>query len=361
MQTVALWPRLLFSLIVLFVLAACGERDDGVTPGAAIGAPARIPLTAEPVKVSLDRGIRVLSSFTVTLYSTTDELIGKSNFFLNASSSATLGGIPFNYASAGSNGGTLTFSMDQAQYDSVKSRSGRPLGRIGIAWEDGGVREITGFGAGWLQFKNAYTYAFADEIVGPTFEYLAEPDRLAGITKYWVISQAGKQLQAARDACAVYADFQYAPELCVTEYRTRSVYTTSFREGMPAGVYDVNVSTTNTSTGAHTGDFTTKLIVGRRPVARMRLTNSVVSTVGSALFYDATASQADPGSVVAYTLAKPAGSTAVLANEDTRTPSLVADVPGTYTLTLTVSFNGATDTVSVERVVFPRVTGASGS
>jgi hypothetical protein len=363
-QVHAIFARVLFALLVVFQLSACGDPDRHRVPPSATG-PSRLPLTDAPVAINLSTGTEGTKTVFVTFFGGADrkEVIAQDDFPMDRNGSFTIQGVNFDWVAGRNSDGTLSFVMNRAQYNAIKAPSGSPLTKILIDVGATANHNITSFDDGFFAFKQAYYYAFAFSSEGqetaPKFTYTADPVRLADTRKSWRFStDAGYAEQ-----CATYTD---ANKACTTDYAGTSEY---FALGMPMrnalqvmspGVYDVTVSLYDMVQQDSVGTYTTKLIVGKRPVAKLALMGPATSTVGSTLVFDARESVADQGSTIAYTLTKPAGSNATLLNEGTRNPSFVADVRGTYTVTLTVSFNGVVSTATVSRDVTPIVTGASG-
>lgn len=287
------------------------------------------------------------------------EDISNGTFTLGTASIAVISGITFNF-----DGAVLRFVMNYGQYDAIRTSSSVPLAKLHVDIEATSYLDITGFGDGFLGFKKAYYYGFTATGSQPTavkFDYLAEPERLKNIAKTWNISSAGTTFAVFAEQCATYVDSTANPGVCTTDYADPSAFAMTTTRNLPAGIYDVSVVALDKVPNKAIGAFSTKLIVGAHPLSSMKLAEPGTKTVGATLRYDASASVAGTGSSTAYSLTKPATSQAVLADDGTRNPSFIADVPGTYILTLTVTFNGEVSASSVSQVVVRAATGAAGA
>ena len=362
MKLISMAARLFACLLFIFQLSACGPigmpGDPRYEAPGVIG-PARIPLTNAPVAINISKGTLTYDDISVILYGgpNRDEFIASGSFKLSINSSQTVSGINFSQTS-----GTLAFVMNYAQYSAIKSPSGAPLTMIRVSLNSGPRSDITGFGDRFLGLRKAYYYAFAGTAAQPAasvFDYAAETDRLMNISKRWRIARDGTTYIDFTEQCAAYVDSADAAGVCTTDYSNSSAYAASTTRNLEPGIYDVTIDAFDKVPNQSVGTFGAKLIVGPHPVASLRLSNPTTYTIGSTLLYDAAASLAGTGATVAYSLDKPAASHAVLANEDAKNPSFVADVAGIYTLTLTITFNGEVSRSSVSRRVFPILTGAS--
>ncbi|RYF37017.1 MAG: hypothetical protein EOO21_00495 [Comamonadaceae bacterium] len=349
---------MLFALLVAFLLAACGDPDrNRVSPR--IEGPTRIALTDEPVEFTFSSGTDPSSGIYLTLYGgpAGNQLIDRTEFLVDTSSSVTLRGVKFDYQSVGSGGGRLSFVMNRAQYEAIKTPSGTPLTKMYIDLGAKANLSVTTFGDGFFSFNQAYYYGTEGGQDGRALTrltYTADPDQVRNIRKSWTFSKDGTVRQEFSEQCATYA---HILRTCTTG-PTDTFWASP--SPLPAGVYDVTVETMDVVRREPAGTYTTKLIVAPPPVAKLKVDGPSTTTVGATVRFDATESVAGGGSTILYLLTVPEGSNATLRNEDTQNPSFVADVRGTYTLTLYVSFNGEVSTATVSRLVTPPVTGASG-
>ncbi|HEY8360685.1 MAG TPA: hypothetical protein VIL30_24780 [Ramlibacter sp.] len=348
---------MLFALLAVLQISACGDTDRNRVYPVATG-PSRIALTEDPVRMHFDAvGNYTTASVAVAMYGRDlNDVIGRGSFPMDKDGSVTIAGVKFDYASLGATAGDVTFVLNRAQYESIRSPLGARLGAVRADINATSSVAITTFGEGTFGLTQAYYYVFADSPEPVKFAYTANPERLAAMTKDWTISMTYGPTFTFLEKCATYLD-NGASSRCTTDYADTSAYATSTSRTLLPGIYDVKVRARDNWGDEVSG---AKLVVGLHPVARIKLAGPSTSTVGATLAFDAVDSVAGLTTGFLYTLEKPAGSKATLLDEWSRNPRLVADVPGTYTVTLTLSYNGEVSTARVSRLVTPVPTGASG-
>ena len=390
--------RILATLFAVPLLTACPPPLTGGNTGrsGSIEAPARIPLTQTPVSVKIASQEGHFQDITIVMKGIDSSVIARGTISslcplnnpadpfsdLKCSGSAAIANILFTYngfknglhrmgAGTERGNGFVTFKMDFADYAQLTSVTGQKLGKIefisrlcGGLGCDSHKSEISGFGDGFLGLSKAYYYAFSARTPGAesiAIDYVADVLRLPNFTKSWSIGRNGSTLISFTESCSAYGDFLNKPSTCAIEYANQASYAVTTNRDLEPGIYDVLVSVFDNVEKRNVGQFGSKLTVAPHPVASLVLGNAASTLgVGTRLLFDATASVAGVGSTTAYTVSKPAASRSSLLDENTQNPSLLADVPGVYVLTLTISFNGEASTSSVTRTVV-QITGAAGS